>query len=240
MPAFAVCASHLDWNRQPVVPVFSPTIIRWPMSPPTAIEPFPPITNFPHYGRARKVSLLFWSFFAFDLCVFGPLYLPAGKHPELMPYVGVVLGGAFQIFFLTMNNFVCQPFSECFAAPRRWRNSASGERRAEWKRPQSASCNIPKMAIHPPTLYSGYTGFTIPFRVCSGPRLLGRYPGEKWIHLTRRWTDDLLGFSVGRNFARRALGLCRPWMGRVTGGGIRVEERISDAVAHRYGLSCIR
>ena len=36
-------------------------------------------------------------------------------------------------------------------------------------------------------LYLGYTGFTVPFAFALGA-LLGRYPGEKWIHITRRWT----------------------------------------------------
>ena len=48
-------------------------------------------------------------------------------------------------------------------------------------------CNIPEMVIHPPMLYSGYTGFTVPFAFALAA-LLGRYPGEKWIHITRRWT----------------------------------------------------
>src|SRR5438105_11091611 len=33
-------------------------------------------------------------------------------------------------------------------------------------------------SIHPPNLYSGYTGFTIPFAFALGA-LLARYPGER-------------------------------------------------------------
>jgi cytochrome c-type biogenesis protein CcmF len=73
----------------------------------------------------------------------------------------------------------------------------------------------PEMAIHPPTLYSGYTGFTIPFAFALGA-LLGRYPGEKWIHLTRRWTMiawafQSAGILLGAHWAYAVLGWGGYW-----------------------------
>src|SRR3981189_185681 len=56
----------------------------------------------------QQGSLLFWSFLL-SIYVFSALFTYRGKHPELMPYVGVVLAGV-QIFFLTMNNFIASPF----------------------------------------------------------------------------------------------------------------------------------
>ena len=71
------------------------------------------------------------------------------------------------------------------------------------------------MAIHPPTLYSGYTGFTIPFAFALAA-LLGRYPGEKWIHLTRRWTMiawafQSAGILLGAHWAYAVLGWGGYW-----------------------------
>ena len=73
----------------------------------------------------------------------------------------------------------------------------------------------PEMAIHPPTLYSGYTGFTIPFAFALAA-LLGRYPGEKWIHLTRRWTMiawafQSAGILLGAHWAYAVLGWGGYW-----------------------------
>src|SRR3989440_2872029 len=128
-----------------------------------------------------------------------------------MPYVGVVLAGV-QIFFLTLNNFVKNPF-EILAAAGPWaaleyipRPDGSGLR---------AFLQYPKLIIHPPNLYSGYTGFTIPFAFALAA-LLGRYPGEKWIHLTRKWTMiawcfQTVGILLGAHWAYAVLGWGGYW-----------------------------
>jgi len=53
------------------------------------------------------------------------------------------------------------------------------------------------MAIHPPMLYLGYVGFTVPFAFAIGALVTGRV-GEGWLVETRRWTLFAWGFlSVG-------------------------------------------
>ena len=47
--------------------------------------------------------------------------------------------------------------------------------------------NHPLMAFHPPLLYLGYVGFTIPFAVALAVLIVGR-ADERWLHATRRWT----------------------------------------------------
>jgi cytochrome c-type biogenesis protein CcmF len=49
------------------------------------------------------------------------------------------------------------------------------------------SLQNPYMAIHPPMLYLGYVGLTVPFAFAMGA-LLGRRTDERWIVATRRWT----------------------------------------------------
>ena len=74
------------------------------------------------------------------------------------------------------------------------------------------------MVIHPPMLYLGYVGFTVPFAFALGA-LMMRYPGEKWIHITRRWTMVTWLFPDLRHLPGHALGLRRAGLGRLLGMG---------------------
>src|SRR5579862_3703113 len=49
------------------------------------------------------------------------------------------------------------------------------------------SLQNPYMAIHPPMLYLGYVGLSIPFAFAMGALLSGR-TDERWLVATRRWT----------------------------------------------------
>src|SRR5690349_22575477 len=49
------------------------------------------------------------------------------------------------------------------------------------------SLQNPYMMIHPPLLYLGYVGMTVPFAFAAGALLAGRFD-ERWIVATRRWT----------------------------------------------------
>ena len=57
--------------------------------------------------------------------------------------------------------------------------------------------NHPLVAFHPPMLYLGYVGFTIPFAFALASLITGRV-GEGWLGETRRWTLFAWGFlTVG-------------------------------------------
>ncbi len=155
-------------------------------------------------------SLLFWSFLL-AVYVLSVLITYRNKNGELMPYVGVVMAGV-QIFFLTLNNFVESPF-KALAVP------GAGGVLNYVARADGNGLNpllqYPEMVIHPPNLYSGYTGFTIPFAFALGA-LLARYPGEKWIHLTRKWTMiawmfQSMGILLGAHWAYAVLGWGGYW-----------------------------
>ncbi|MHB8671079.1 MAG: heme lyase CcmF/NrfE family subunit, partial [Acidimicrobiales bacterium] len=53
--------------------------------------------------------------------------------------------------------------------------------------------NHPLVAFHPPMLYLGYVGFTIPFAFAVAALVTGRV-GEGWLLETRRWTLFAWGF----------------------------------------------
>jgi cytochrome c-type biogenesis protein CcmF len=158
----------------------------------------------------QEGSLLFWSLLL-AVYVLSVLITYRNKNGELMPYVGVVMAGV-QIFFLTLNNFIASPF-KAFASP-----GADGVMNYV-ARADGSGLNpllqYPEMVIHPPNLYSGYTGFTIPFAFALGA-LLARYPGEKWIHLTRKWTMiawmfQSMGILLGAHWAYAVLGWGGYW-----------------------------
>jgi cytochrome c-type biogenesis protein CcmF len=158
----------------------------------------------------QEGSLLFWSFIL-SIYVFSVLFTYRGKHPELMPYVGVVMAGV-QSFFLLISNFVVNPFNVFGAAGV---NGAMNFVARADGRGLNPLLEYTEMVIHPPMLYSGYTGFTIPFAFALAA-LLGRYPGEKWIHLTRRWTMiawcfQSIGVILGMHWAYVVLGWGGYW-----------------------------
>jgi cytochrome c-type biogenesis protein CcmF len=158
----------------------------------------------------QEGSLLFWSFLL-AVYVLSVLITYRNKNGELMPYVGVVMVGV-QIFFLTLNNFVASPF-KVLASP-----GADGVMNYVARADGNGLTPLlqyPEMVIHPPNLYSGYTGFTIPFAFALGA-LLARYPGEKWIHLTRKWTMiawifQSMGILLGAHWAYAVLGWGGYW-----------------------------
>jgi cytochrome c-type biogenesis protein CcmF len=158
----------------------------------------------------QEGSLLFWSFLL-AIYVVSVLLTYRNKNGELMPYVGVILAGV-QLFFLTISNFVASPFKVLGVA------NAAGNldlvARADGNG-LNPVLQYPEMVIHPPNLYSGYTGFTIPFAFALAA-LLARYPGEKWIHLTRKWTMiawcfQTMGILLGAHWAYAVLGWGGYW-----------------------------
>jgi cytochrome c-type biogenesis protein CcmF len=56
--------------------------------------------------------------------------------------------------------------------------------------------NHPLMVVHPPMLYLGYVGFTVPFAFAVAALVTGRL-GEGWLVATRRWTLIAWGFLTG-------------------------------------------
>jgi cytochrome c-type biogenesis protein CcmF len=94
------------------------------------------------------------------------------RSRDLLAWTVPVLGGIC-VFFTFMLCFVSSPF-ETAAAP------ADGAGMVP-------SLQNPYMLAHPPLLYLGYVGLTVPFAFAMGA-LLARQTDERWIVLTRRWT----------------------------------------------------
>src|SRR5690349_8128698 len=148
----------------------------------------------------QEGSLLFWSLL---LAAYGlVLRLRHKTDTRLFAYASVIIA-AVQIFFLLLLNFAAHPFA-----------LMTGTLPAD-----GAGLNpllqYPEMVIHPPMLYLGYVGFTVPFAFALGA-LIMRYPGEKWIRITRRWTMVTWGFLtcgvfLGAHWAYSVLGWGGYW-----------------------------
>lgn len=148
----------------------------------------------------QEGSLLFWSLL---LSGYGfVLRLRYKTDPRLFAYASVIMA-AVQIFFLSIVNFAANPFG-LLEGPLRADGSGL-----------NPLLQYPEMVIHPPMLYLGYVGFTVPFAFALGA-LIMRYPGEKWIHITRRWTMVTWGFLtcgifLGAHWAYAVLGWGGYW-----------------------------
>ena len=71
------------------------------------------------------------------------------------------------------------------------------------------------MVIHPPMLYLGYVGFTVPFAFAIAS-LITKQPGDEWIKTTRRWTlvtwmFQTTGILLGAGWAYAVLGWGGYW-----------------------------
>jgi cytochrome c-type biogenesis protein CcmF len=148
----------------------------------------------------QEGSLLFWSML---LATYGLVLRVRNKvDTKLIGYASIIISGV-QVFFLLLNNFAANPFAMVQGTIP----------------PDGFGLNpllqYPEMVIHPPMLYLGYVGFTVPFAFALAA-LIMRYPGEKWIHITRRWTMVTwafltCGIFLGAHWAYSVLGWGGYW-----------------------------
>jgi len=148
----------------------------------------------------QEGSLLLW---AWLLATYG--FVLRVRHRvdvRLSAFASTILAGV-QVFFLLLLNFAAPPFA---IQPGPVAQDGFG---------LSPLLQYPEMVIHPPMLYLGYVGFAVPFAFALGA-LMMRYPGEKWIHITRRWTMVTwlfltCGICLGMHWAYAVLGWGGYW-----------------------------
>jgi cytochrome c-type biogenesis protein CcmF len=148
----------------------------------------------------QEGSLLFW---ALLLSAYGlVLRLRYKTDVRLFAHASVIIA-AVQVFFLLLLNFAANPFGVMQGSLPPDGNGLN------------PLLQYPEMVIHPPMLYLGYVGFTVPFAFALAA-LIMRYPGEKWIQITRRWTMVTWGFLtcgvfLGAHWAYSVLGWGGYW-----------------------------
>src|SRR4051795_3309893 len=117
------------------------------------------------------------------------------RSRELVAWT-VPVFGLVAIFFAFMLCFVSSPFKV---------QPAPGDGRG-----MVPSLQNPYMLAHPPLLYLGYVGLTVPFAFAMGALLSGR-TDERWIVATRRWTLAAwaalgIGILLGSKWAYEEVG----------------------------------
>ena len=165
----------------------------------------PTIYKFTAWWGGQEGSLLLW---AWLLSCYAAVvvYTNRKSHRAIMPYVNAVMMVTLG-FFILLIAFVVSPFQMLaqgkgiIAVPD---GNGLNPLLQYWT-----------MVIHPPMLYLGYIGFTVPFAFALGS-LIMKQPGDAWIHTTRRWAIvtwffQTTGITLGAGWAYAVLGWGGYW-----------------------------
>lgn len=165
-------------------------------------------------------SLLFWSWLM-SAFAFGVMLRKWSRDRALMPYV-IAVTMITQAFFIGLVLFFANPFA------RLWQ-TASGDVvqavlapagtlpfRAADGNGLNPLLRHPGMILHPPMLYLGFVGFTIPYAFAMAALITGAHTSDTWIRTTRRWTLAAwlflsLGLLLGGRWAYDVLGWGGYW-----------------------------
>jgi cytochrome c-type biogenesis protein CcmF len=132
----------------------------------------PKVYTFTAFWAGQAGSMLFWCLI---LAIYSSIavYQNRARNRALMPYVSGTLA-CVMIFFLATMCLGANPFE-----------------RLDWIPPDGRGMNPqlqnPGMAIHPPNLYLGYVGTTIPFAFAIAALITRRLNAE-WLAAVRKWT----------------------------------------------------
>jgi cytochrome c-type biogenesis protein CcmF len=122
---------------------------------------------------ALEGSILFWGLVLAGYTA-GAAYLTGRKLGALGAYANATLLGISAFFYLLLVA-PANPFGAVFPVP------------LDGPGPNPLLQNHILMAVHPPLLYLGYVGLSVPFAFAIGALLAGRLD-ETWLRVTRRWT----------------------------------------------------
>ena len=186
-------------------------------------------------------SLLFWSWLM-SVFAAGVMLRKWDKNRDLMPYV-IAVTEVIQVFFLALVVLFANPFAKLWQTPTGdivgavfgastlfatlSRIGFSGIAQT-WFAPVGSLpftpadgqglaplLRHPGMVAHPPFLYLGFVGFTIPYAFAMAALITGK-TNDAWIRTTRRWTLMAwlflgIGLLLGARWAYDVLGWGGYW-----------------------------
>src|SRR6478735_11796805 len=154
------------------------------------------------YWGGLDGSIMFWVFL---LSVFGTIavYVNRERYRELIPYVVATISSV-QMLFLYLMVVHKNPFTTYLANAPADGTGLNPQLQNYW------------MAIHPPSLYTGFVGMTIPFAFCIAALVTGHLD-DSWLRAVRRWTMVswlflTFGLTLGMIWAYEELGWGGYWM----------------------------
>ena len=187
----------------------------------------PPLYRFTALWGAQKGSLLFWSLLM-SAFICGAIALNWRAERRLMPYAIPTMMASLA-FFLCLSLFIDNPFERWWIltdAPVDSQVVSSALIPPQAIAPTDANLRAGAegmnpllrhfgMVIHPPMLYLGFVGFTIPFAFAIAALASGDL-STGWIKATRRWTLIAwlflsLGLILGGRWAYDVLGWGGYW-----------------------------
>jgi cytochrome c-type biogenesis protein CcmF len=165
----------------------------------------PAVYKFTAWWGGQEGSLLLWSWLLSTYSAIAT-YTNRRKFREMMPLVTAIMNTVLA-FFVGMITIVASPFQVM--------KLGTGVISVGDGNGLSPLLQWWTMAIHPPFLYLGYVGFTVPFAFAMAS-LITRQPGEGWIHTTRRWAIvtwlfQSTGVLLGMGWAYTVLGWGGYW-----------------------------
>jgi cytochrome c-type biogenesis protein CcmF len=159
---------------------------------------------------ALEGSIILWGLV---LAVF--TWVVVRRAPDRLGAAAVAVMGGVGIFFFGLMITVANPFEVCVdalatgcAASSAWPFTA-GDVPVNGPGPNPLLQNHFLMAVHPPVLYIGYVGLTVPFAYAIGALALG-VPGPEWLRRSHRstlvaWSFLTLGITLGGWWAYEVL-----------------------------------
>src|SRR6516164_3783312 len=153
------------------------------------------------YWGGLDGSIMFW---VFMLSLFGSaaVYVNRERHRELIPYVVATIS-VVEMFFLYLMVVHKNPFATYVAGAPQEGEGLNPLLQNYW------------MAIHPPSLYTGFVGMTVPFAFGVAALITGHLD-DSWLRAVRRWTMFSwlflsFGLTLGMIWAYEELGWGGYW-----------------------------
>lgn len=207
-PEFTASARHALWAMCAMVTIAVIALLTGLLSSDFSLEyvasysstTLPTAYKITALWGGQQGSLLLWTWL---LSIFTSVaaFQNRRRNSAIAPYAMAVLA-VVAIFFLGMLNFVTRPFDLMAVIPAQG-TDLNPLLQNYW------------MAIHPPSLYTGYVSSTVPFAFGAAALLTGKLD-DGWIRATRRWAIFswfflTLGNLFGARWAYEVLGWGGYW-----------------------------
>src|SRR3954466_11765458 len=168
--------------------------IRYVAAESETLQPF--FYKITAYWGGLDGSIMFWVFL---LSIFGTIavYVNRERHRELIPYVVATIS-VVEMFFLYLMVVHNNPFTTYLTPAPAEGSGLNPVLQNYW------------MVIHPPSLYTGFVGMTIPFAFGMAALITGHLD-DAWLRAVRRWTMFAwlflsFGLTLGMLWAYEELG----------------------------------
>jgi cytochrome c-type biogenesis protein CcmF len=152
------------------------------------------------FWSGQEGSFLLWTWML-AVCSAFAIWQKRRLHPELFPYVVIVLG-AVNTLFLVLSGVMNNAFDQLAWIP----GDGQG---------LNPILQNPVMAIHPPVIFIGFACLAIPFAFAMSALLSGRL-GDEWIKASHKWALVAwlfltIGILLGAQWAYTELGWGGYW-----------------------------